>query len=33
MRDALGLILSELGSDVPDLVVITADVGKATRAY
>ncbi|MEM0504625.1 MAG: transketolase family protein [Sulfolobales archaeon] len=33
MRDALGLILSELGSDVSDLVVITADVGKATRAY
>lgn len=33
MRDAIGLVLAELGSEIQDLVVITADVGKATRAY
>ncbi len=32
-RDAVGSVLVELGSELEDLVVITADVGKATRAY
>ncbi len=32
-REAIGLVLAELGSEVQDLVVITADVGRATRAY
>lgn len=31
-RDAIGTVLCELGSEVADLVVITADVGRATRA-
>jgi len=33
MRDAVGMVLSELGSELDDLVVVTADVGRATRAY
>ncbi|MEM1982796.1 MAG: transketolase C-terminal domain-containing protein [Sulfolobales archaeon] len=32
-RDAVGSVLCELGSEVADLVVVTADVGKATRAH
>lgn len=32
-RDAVGTVLRELGSELENLVVITADVGKATRAY
>ena len=33
VRDAVGMVLSELGSELDDLVVVTADVGRATRAY
>ncbi len=32
MRDALGLTLARLGEEMPDLVVVTADVGESTRA-
>lgn len=32
-RDALGYTLEKLGEEVEDMVVITADVGKPTRAY
>ena len=33
MRDAVGRLLCELGDELGDLVIVTADVGKATRAY
>jgi len=33
MRDAVGKILVELGEDIENLIVITADVGKSTRVY
>ncbi len=33
MRDVIGEILIELGKEISDLVVITADVGKPTRVY
>ena len=32
MRDAVGKILVELGEDIENLIVITADVGLSTRA-
>lgn len=33
MRDTVGKILEEIGEEDRDVVVITADVGKATRVY
>lgn len=32
LRDTVGYILKELGNEIKDLVVVTADVGKPTRA-
>lgn len=32
-RDVVGHILRDLGNEIEDLVVVTADVGKPTRAY